>query len=170
MALTKEFEYDCEVRGPYKAVQVRKATIIRMATTRLTAPITGTFCNATKSGVLGAIPTSAVKTHLSKLCATLCGPLQSNLLMRHLRTARRYRCADGNVIDDGVEHSANAGHRTGVFYFSFHAGKIKRIDILLNRTREDYATRTELKEDMQQVLQALHRVEDKLDRALGRSQ
>ena len=29
MALTKEFEYDCEVRGPYKAVQVRKATIIK---------------------------------------------------------------------------------------------------------------------------------------------
>ena len=29
MALTKEYEYDCEVRGPYKAVQVRKATIIK---------------------------------------------------------------------------------------------------------------------------------------------
>ena len=29
MALTKEFEYDCEVRGPYKAVQVRKSTIIK---------------------------------------------------------------------------------------------------------------------------------------------
>ena len=29
MSLTKEFEYDCEVRGPYKAVQVRMATIIK---------------------------------------------------------------------------------------------------------------------------------------------
>ena len=29
MALTKEFEYDCEVRGPYKAVQVRQATIVK---------------------------------------------------------------------------------------------------------------------------------------------
>ena len=28
MALTEKFEYDCEVRGPYKAVQVRKARII----------------------------------------------------------------------------------------------------------------------------------------------
>ena len=46
--------------------------------------------------------------------------------------------------------------------------EVKRIDILLNQTREDYATRSELKEDMQQVLQALHRVEDKLDRVLGR--
>ena len=29
MSLTKEFEYDFEVRGPYKAVQVRKTTIIK---------------------------------------------------------------------------------------------------------------------------------------------
>ena len=29
MSLTKEFEYDCEVRGPYKAVQVRKSIIIK---------------------------------------------------------------------------------------------------------------------------------------------
>ena len=28
MALTETFEYDCEVRGPYKDVQVRKARII----------------------------------------------------------------------------------------------------------------------------------------------
>jgi hypothetical protein len=28
MALTKEFEWDCEIRGPHKSVQVRKATII----------------------------------------------------------------------------------------------------------------------------------------------
>lgn len=29
MSLTEEFEYDCEVRGPHKNVQVRKATIIK---------------------------------------------------------------------------------------------------------------------------------------------
>ena len=29
MALTKEFEYDCEVRGKHKHVQVRKATIVK---------------------------------------------------------------------------------------------------------------------------------------------
>ena len=46
--------------------------------------------------------------------------------------------------------------------------EIKRIDVLLNKTREQMATRAEVKEDMSQVLQALHRVEDKLDRALGR--
>ena len=29
MALTETFEYDCEVRGPHKAVQVRKIRIIK---------------------------------------------------------------------------------------------------------------------------------------------
>jgi hypothetical protein len=29
MALTKEFEYDCEVRGEYKNVQVRTATVVK---------------------------------------------------------------------------------------------------------------------------------------------
>ena len=46
--------------------------------------------------------------------------------------------------------------------------EVKRIDILLNRTREDYATKTELREDMRLINEALHRLEDKLDRALSR--
>lgn len=46
--------------------------------------------------------------------------------------------------------------------------EVKRVDILLNRTREDYATKTELREDMRQINEALHRVEDKLDRMLNR--
>tara|TARA_R100000951_G_scaffold23413_2_gene19594 strand:- start:2550 stop:2828 length:279 start_codon:yes stop_codon:yes gene_type:complete len=29
MALTEEFEYDCEIRGEHKNVQVRKSTIIK---------------------------------------------------------------------------------------------------------------------------------------------
>lgn len=46
--------------------------------------------------------------------------------------------------------------------------EVKRLQILLNRTREDYATKHELKDDMQAVMAALHRLEDKLDRALTR--
>ena len=46
--------------------------------------------------------------------------------------------------------------------------EVKRIDILLNRTREEYATKIELREDMRQINEALHRVEDKLDRALSK--
>lgn len=44
--------------------------------------------------------------------------------------------------------------------------EVKRIDILLNRTREDFATKEELNTDVSRVLEALHRVEDKLDRVL----
>ena len=45
---------------------------------------------------------------------------------------------------------------------------VKRVDILLNRTREDYATRKEMRDDMKVVVDALHRVEDKLDRVLSK--
>ena len=45
--------------------------------------------------------------------------------------------------------------------------EMKRLEILLNKTREEYATRGELKEDMDRVMEALHRVEDKLDRILS---
>ena len=44
----------------------------------------------------------------------------------------------------------------------------KRISILLNKTREEYATRMELRDDMNKVMDALHRVEDKLDKVLSR--
>ena len=57
---------------------------------------------------------------------------------------------------------------SGAWYLSGQSKEIKRIDILMNRTREEYATRTELREDMNRVMEALHRVEDKLDRALNK--
>ena len=44
----------------------------------------------------------------------------------------------------------------------------KRINILVNKTREEYATKFELRDDMRQVMDALHRVEDKLDKVLSR--
>lgn len=46
--------------------------------------------------------------------------------------------------------------------------EVKRLQILLNKTREDYATKVELRDDMSRVMEALHRLEDKLDRALDR--
>ena len=44
----------------------------------------------------------------------------------------------------------------------------KRLNILINKTREEYATRNELRDDMRRVMEALHRVEDKLDKVLSR--
>jgi len=41
------------------------------------------------------------------------------------------------------------------------------LDILLAKTRVEYATRVELGGTIDRVLEALHRLEDKLDRALN---
>ena len=46
--------------------------------------------------------------------------------------------------------------------------EVKRIQILLNKTREEYATRVEVRENMDRLMEALHRLEDKLDRALSK--
>ena len=44
--------------------------------------------------------------------------------------------------------------------------EMKRLDILLNKTREEYAKRDDVKEDMHVVMDALQRLEDKLDKIL----
>ena len=55
-----------------------------------------------------------------------------------------------------------------VWAFRNMMAEMKRIDILLNRTREDYASRAEVKDEMQHVMDALHRLEDKLDKVLSK--
>ena len=55
-----------------------------------------------------------------------------------------------------------------IWMFRNLMGEVKRIDIVLNRTREEYSTKQELREDMKMVTDALHRLEDKLDKVLER--
>jgi uncharacterized membrane protein YccC len=58
---------------------------------------------------------------------------------------------------------------TGLAWFLSEQNKeTKRLGILINKTREEYATRMELRDDMSKVMDALHRVEDKLDKVLSR--
>ena len=57
---------------------------------------------------------------------------------------------------------------TAVWAFRGLIQEVKRIDILLNKTREEYATRKELRDDLTQVMDALHRLEDKLDKVLSK--
>ena len=47
--------------------------------------------------------------------------------------------------------------------------EVKRMDILLNKTREEYVTRVELRDSTHAVMEALHRVEDKVDRVLSKT-
>jgi len=58
----------------------------------------------------------------------------------------------------------------GGWFLGSQAKELKRVEILLNRTREDYTTRTDMRDDMRAVMDSLHRVEDKLDRVLGRGE
>ena len=44
--------------------------------------------------------------------------------------------------------------------------EVKRLQILLNKTREEYAKRDDVKEDMHDLMDALKRLEDKLDKIL----
>ena len=45
--------------------------------------------------------------------------------------------------------------------------EVKRIQILLNKTREEYATKDDVRQDLGRVMEALRRLEDKLDRVLS---
>jgi hypothetical protein len=42
--------------------------------------------------------------------------------------------------------------------------EVKRLQILLNKTREDYLPRNDFKTELNQILDYLRRLEDKLDR------
>ena len=53
-----------------------------------------------------------------------------------------------------------------IWMFRNQMAEVKRIDILLTRTREEYSTKQELREDMKMVTDALHRLEDKIDKVL----
>ena len=44
--------------------------------------------------------------------------------------------------------------------------EVKRIQILLNKTREEYARKDDVKEDMHDLMDAIKRLEDKLDKIL----
>ena len=54
-----------------------------------------------------------------------------------------------------------------VLIFRALLAEVKRLDILLAKTREEDPTRIELGGIVDRVLEALHRLEDKLDRALN---
>jgi len=56
---------------------------------------------------------------------------------------------------------------TGVGWFlSNQFREVKRIDILLNRTREDFASKSDLAYAVDKLSEGIHRMEDKLDKAL----
>lgn len=47
-----------------------------------------------------------------------------------------------------------------------HVDEVKRLQILLNRTREDYATRADMHADINRVLARIDTLDQKMDRLL----
>ena len=47
-----------------------------------------------------------------------------------------------------------------------HVDEVKRLQILLNRTREDYATRADVHSDINRVLTRIDNLDQKIDRIL----
>jgi len=47
-----------------------------------------------------------------------------------------------------------------------HVDEVKRLQILLNRTREDYATRADMHADINRVLARIDNLDTKIDRLL----
>lgn len=70
----------------------------------------------------------------------------------------------GNLIDSLIGLIVICG---GWFLKENHAEQ-RRLSILLNKTREDYATKMELREDMRRISEAMHRIEDKLDKLMSK--
>jgi membrane protein insertase Oxa1/YidC/SpoIIIJ len=52
--------------------------------------------------------------------------------------------------------------------FSKMFAEVKRLQILLNKTREEYASKEDLRDTSGRVMEALHRLEDKLDKVLSK--
>ena len=44
--------------------------------------------------------------------------------------------------------------------------EVKRLQILLNKTREEYASKEDLRDTSTRIIDTLHRLEDKLDKVL----
>jgi|TARA_R110002012_G_scaffold80360_1_gene203915 hypothetical protein len=54
------------------------------------------------------------------------------------------------------------------YWASTLASEVKRIEILLNRTREDFVSRSEVKDDMRSMTESFIRLEAKLDKLISR--
>jgi len=53
--------------------------------------------------------------------------------------------------------------------FSKMFNEVKRLQILLNRTREDYATKSELHNETKEIKELVIRIEQKLDRFIEKN-
>jgi hypothetical protein len=69
-----------------------------------------------------------------------------------------------------AEMMLNIGLSTAIAVFGWvlksHVDEVKRLQILLNKTREDYATRADMHADINRVLARIDNLDQKIDRIL----
>lgn len=69
-----------------------------------------------------------------------------------------------------AEMMLNIGLSTAIAIFGWvlkgHVDEVKRLQILLNKTREDYATRADMHADINRVLSRIDNLDQKIDRIL----
>ena len=56
-----------------------------------------------------------------------------------------------------------------IWTFRSLIGEVKRLDILWSKTREEYAKRDDVKEDLHQIMDCITRLEGKIDRLHDRN-
>ena len=88
----------------------------------------------------------------------------------HRQHAKQYRQGGSDMQMTSLIDTLIGLVVAGLAWFMNETSKEqKRLNILLNKTREEYATKDDLRNDMRNVMDALHRVEDKLDKVLSRA-
>lgn len=55
-----------------------------------------------------------------------------------------------------------------LYVFKATCAELKRVQILLNQTRETYATKDDLRDQSTRIFETLHRLEDKLDNLISK--
>ena len=81
----------------------------------------------------------------------------------------------GSVMDQAIEKHFQEEEQArlkdelrSLFMLHGSYGQWERLQILLNKTREEYATKEDLRDTSSRVMEALHRLEDKLDKVLSK--
>ena len=79
---------------------------------------------------------------------------------------KHQKVSNGNKSNTILECVLTLVIAPAIWMFRSMLSEIKRLDILLNKTREEYAKRDDVKEDMHDIMDAMKRLEDKLDKIL----
>lgn len=81
-------------------------------------------------------------------------------------------CVSGKVTTNGNDRLMEQRTKLGVGFIGFvlrgYVLEVQRLQILLNRTREEYVTKVDSNQVLGQIMSKFDRIEEKLDRLVER--